>query len=106
AHEKRATTSFTSGAPTLMTSLRLPGEPAVEQPEPALPAEKTGMIPAARQAWTVAREKWSSGLSLPHELLTTSGRFDGSALAPARSVGARMNWPAERREPSVQPKSS
>ncbi len=47
--------SPSSVAPTLITSTALPGEPALPQPGPALPAAKTGMIPAARQAWTVAR---------------------------------------------------
>ena len=35
-----------------------------------------------------------------------SGRLDGSGFSPLRSVGARMNWPDDRSEVSVQPKSS
>ncbi len=54
--EKSAMRSASSVAPRLMTSVKLPGVPALPQPNsPALPAEKTGMIPAARQARTVSR---------------------------------------------------
>ena len=54
--EKNPIWSLISVAPRLMTSLKLPGVPAVPQPNsPALPAANTGMIPAARQAWTDAR---------------------------------------------------
>jgi hypothetical protein len=42
--------SLTSVAPTEMTSAESPGEPRVSQEGPLLPAEKTGMIPAARHA--------------------------------------------------------
>ena len=48
----------------------------------------------------------SFGSSLPHELLTMSGRRDGSGLLPSRSVGARMNWPAESSDSKLQPRSS
>ncbi len=48
----------------------------------------------------------SLGSSLPHELLTRSGARAGFGLFPAMSVGAMMNWPDDRSDSLVQPKSS
>ena len=47
--------SLMSVAPALNDSRKSPGEPPSPQNGPGLPDEKTGMIPAARQAWTVSR---------------------------------------------------
>ena len=47
--------SSLSVAPTLKVSSKSPGEPPSPQNGPGLPEEKTGMMPAARQAWTVSR---------------------------------------------------
>src|SRR5829696_7487209 len=58
-------------------------------------------MPDARQALTVARYQ----LSLPpppHELFTMCGRRSGRGLAPARSVGATIHWPAPSRAASEQ----
>jgi hypothetical protein len=53
--EKSAIWSLMSVAPELKTSRKSPGEPPSPQNGPGLPDEKIGMMPAARQAWTVAR---------------------------------------------------
>ena len=47
--------SSMSVAPALKTSRKSPGEPPSPQKGPGLPDEKTGMIPAARHAWTTVR---------------------------------------------------
>ena len=57
--------SSMSVAPALKTSLKSPGEPPSPQSGPGLPDEKTGMIPAARQAWTVAQVERVVGTAAP-----------------------------------------
>ncbi len=71
------------------------------QPGPALPLEKAGKMPAARQASTICVYQ-SSCVALPQELLTMCGARSGRGLWPARSVGATIHWPAARREASEQ----
>src|SRR5262245_31981474 len=58
-------------------------------------------MPEARQARTMSVYQ-ASPPPPPHELLTVSGRRSGRGFKPAKSVGARMNCPAESREPSEQ----
>src|SRR6478609_3717836 len=49
---------------------------------------------------------YGSLLPPPHELLTMCGRRSGRGLLPELSVGAKIHWPAARREASLQKKSS
>src|SRR5690606_26311725 len=72
-----------------------PGELAVLQPGPELPAENIGKMPAAIQALMVAWYQVSPRPP-PHELFTTSGAIDGVGV-PLASVGAAIHWPAASR---------
>src|SRR5262245_36979320 len=105
--EKDPTVFVTSYAPTPYASAESAGLPAVSQPGPSLPLEKTAKIPAAFHACNASSNHGSSTgpLSPPQELFRICGRRSGRGLAPDRSVGASIHCAAASSAESLHPRS-
>ena len=82
--ENDASSPVISTAPIPMTSTKSLGDPAEPQTGPALPFEKTGMMPASSQASAYCRKKVEPPPH-PQLLFTMSAPFEQSGLFWFRS---------------------
>src|SRR3990172_5844994 len=93
---KNGTSSKMSVAPTAKDSAYAAGLDTLPGKGPLLPAAKLGKMSAARKARTAARKSVRQPASAnPHDMLTTSGAFAGSA--PGAKNHWKISWKGEAR---------